>query len=169
MRRQLIEAQTSSEPPPGVTNLCETEEERGRPCPTVHERVQAELAAAKARGEKVLFIYGSERCGPCLAWKRELASKNIPGIRLVYLPLSYGRPSKDDPAVIKACQQSIQTYQVGAGALPRSIAAHPACIRKPTLFMIDPSGVKGTEVDPGAVKVKSPPLADRLRRIAAGL
>lgn len=168
IQKDLAKAATSE--PVGVKNLCETEEKREGPCPAAPSRIEAELAEAKARGEKVIFIFGSERCGPCRAWKKSLEGQGIRGVRVVYLPLSYGRRSTDDPHVKKACQGAMTRFAVSSAGLPAGISGYPACLRKPTLFIVDPGGLKGVEIDPGLVKGAQPAaLVERLERLATTL
>lgn len=136
-----------------IVSPCQDLQEQ-RPCTEASSLVKTEIEKAIKSQKKLIFVFGSHRCGPCLAWRKQLSDQHLDlQYHVVYLPLSYypkSRPTPDE-ATTQTCLQLRKTYQVElVPAFSRS--SMQACNRKPSLMMIDPITKKGHEVDVRAVK-----------------
>lgn len=124
-------------------------------CEGIQKKSDEILKDAKSKNQKVLFLFGSKKCGPCIAWKKYF--KEHPAdvsMRVVYLPLSYrlGNRSISDEGAVSYCKDLESRFQVMKNFLNSEIASIEACLRKPTMFLVDPNSGFGQEADPSYIK-----------------
>jgi hypothetical protein len=141
-----------------VATPCENEEKAGIVCRQAREQAEAFLKAAKSEGKPVIFVFGSSRCGPCLAWKKYF-HENDSHLEVMYMPLYVyrkvgGRPAHDE-GVVSACKKIVSEYAVSSADLDSYIRDIPACERKPTIYMVDPRSGSGIELQPGLARHES--------------